>query len=424
LPNGSAEISPTKFYGKKDEEVGKTSESTERKHRVKVFQSKKSRNDDLLKDMTETAKNNKINKVDPTKENDTKGDKALARTSLGSKPEKRPSIDGIEKPGDLKKQKMSQDEKSKDKESKLLQKEKEKAKAITVIKESSLFMDALTASSDTLKEKKRKRRLSSTIEKDATIIKPPSRNNGTGNVKEPSAPKEESPAPAAEPMKPVFNFYRDTMADNETASNVHQSTDPSSIQSSGGNTANSSMDVDDDDIVLFNDGFDDREIRLKSALVILRSKSKPKKTVRWREDDEIKEVFNFEMDETERVNVTRLVNKGDFSSMKEMEKAEEKQFRANSLKLQILGMDDGEEKMPWRKPTKVIINREIPAIISEEKHVQEERERLNLGVFLPPGSLLPESPAEPVPLSPSSSQDQPEIRYEIKEILENSTLRF
>jgi len=388
-------VSGVKFYGRKEDE--KKTGDKERKHStVKVFSSKKSRSDGLLKDMTETAKPLKSNKSDES------NDKGLVKA--GQKPEKRPSIEGIERPGEPKKPKMSQDEKR-------AQKEKAKAdgKQINVIKESSLFMDALIGSSDTSKDKKRKRRPSLTtekLEKEMGGQKPAKPSNGVVIGKDlPTPTLTELRSPDA--VKPVFNFYRDTLADTETSSPknaLDESAEPV--------TANSSMDVEEieytDSPTDTNDDESGAERKLKSALVIHRSRNKPKKSVRWREDDEIKEVFTFEMDETERVNVTRQ-NK-DFSSMKELEKAEEKQFLSKNLKQRILGNEE-EERMPWRKPFKLIIdNRESPPITSEEKDVQEERERLNLGVFLPPGSLLPDSPAEPEAVSPNRPDDITETR--------------
>ncbi|XP_021948070.1 uncharacterized protein DDB_G0284459 [Folsomia candida] len=392
-----------------------------RRHRPKVFSSKSSRADDLLKDMTETvkssSKSNKSESSNKTTESSASSSSLMGEkssTSISSKPEKRPSIDGIEKPGDSKKPKIDS-------------KPAKEKKPTTLLKESSLFMDALTASSDTTKasNKTRKRRLSSTTNDDKlgkSVI-----NNNSSNKEKAANSSPTLIDPQAPPVvvKPVFNFYRETLEDIDTrtegnkaasTANLNTSLDGQTmdISGSGDDLQNSEMDDDDDNndvCIVIPPKLD--SIPLKSALVIHRSRNKPKKSVRWRDDDELTDTRTFELDEEERVNVTKHK---DFLSAKEHEKAEEKEYIVKNLKQRMLN-EDSEEKMPWRKPLLIALSTEEPKIESNQKDIQEERERLNLGVFLPPGSMLPDTASEPDPSSPSEDERIESITIPIEDVM-------
>jgi hypothetical protein len=379
--------SKTSTSGVKPEDAKPEAPAKERKHRPKVFNTGKSRSLGLLQDMEQTLDKSKASKLKKEEEGGPIPDVELPTGLLppsAGKPTKRPSIDGLIKPGDAKKAKLS-DEKEK--------KEAKKAKIIG-IQESSLFMEAINiASSNSSKPSRSKRRTSSTGEKE--LLTPPviigpsgSGKSGKGKV---SSPADE------EPVKPVFNFYRDTLTEEAEPKKEEAPEEPTLTSQdkdkdcSPDGSDDSKMETGDDAEPVV-DSFvpDDDDGKLRSALVIHRSKNKPKKTVRWREEDELKEFHFFEMDDTERVNVSRK----NFAEMKSQERSEERQ----AIKRNLFGVDDKmEEKLPWKTPAPIIFVKEIPElpITSLEQLAQEEREKGILGVVYFSKSQIPDSPEEP-----------------------------
>jgi len=392
-------ISPTTSV--KDRNSPEKDSPKQRRHRMKVFNSKTSRSDDLLRDMTmtETVKNkasSNDNKNDSSSKVSVESTKSLidsGKSSSSLKTGKRLSIEGtLEKP-DAKKAKLSEEKVETDRIAAARKETADKKKA--VIQESSLFMDTLNAGFGTApKVVKRKRRTSS-----------------SGNEKETVLPLTKLGRSASSPNKkdvekPVFNFYRDTLSEKE-ADVPMETTDTESIDR---NEADPNFEEtpegepgkleNSDEECAFVPGEDDG--KLKSALCIHRSKGKPRKSVQWREEDELKEIYYFEMDETERVNVTKqpattnnenvaIVSK--FSQMKEKEKAQE---RVNLRKTGLTGDRMG-ETIGWKSLLRLSLPDDvsIPVVNSKEKMIQEEREKTILALFLPPGSLLPDSPLEP-----------------------------
>ncbi|RXG58986.1 Serine/threonine-protein phosphatase 1 regulatory subunit 10 [Armadillidium vulgare] len=143
---------------------------------------------------------------------------------------------------------------------------------------------------------------------------------------------------------------------------------------------------------------------LKGVLVYHRPQSKKKKGVKWKAEADLKEVFFFPMDETERVNVNTIK----FNEMMMMEKAREKElmFGKNRNRLLIDGMnmmdngmpnnciDYGPYKLyPVHLPTPSNIT---PGAKSVEKQVQAQREHATMATFFHP-AMLPDSPVEPDP---------------------------
>ncbi|CAL8143729.1 unnamed protein product [Orchesella dallaii] len=397
--------SPTKkFYGKEEPEASED-KPKERRHKAKVFVSSKSKSDDLLKAMTESGKSKtnkekeKVKEKEEVKTNNVGLGNSIPAVPPPPKVSKRLSTETIEKPGDSKKIKLSdsKSEKLKDKESKdaaAAAKEKERKKASAIaLKESSLFMDMLNASSDVTKPSKRKRRPSIGSEKDKNDPESPVE-------KSKKLVKEEMDSPSAtpdivlsaeEPAKPVFNFYRDTLNDSEEENKE-------SDTKSGESTSNSASDDRPPEGEEGSFTPQDNDGKLKSALCLHRSKTKPKKSVRWRQEDELKEFHFFEMDETERVNVTK---QKDFTEMSQNEKAIEK-----TGMLRRKAAQEEEQRNEW-KLVKIKFNDDIlqPNCSSQERFVQEEREKNVLGLFLPPGSILPETAIEPDTTIPVERND-------------------
>lgn len=335
----------------------------QRKSRPKVFSSSKSRSLGLLEEMEQAQPKNKA-KLKEEKEKEADAD-FLPPGSL--KKAKRPSIDAAES-ATPKKAKVDKKEPA--------------GKKIVGIQESTLFMDTLN-SVTTRTTRSAKRRSSELKDTPPTppIVTPP-----------PKSPGEE--------QKPVvFNFYRDTLADSEEKAED----DNEKSTSSNENEGDEEVDIPMDSFVpAVGEGL------LKSALVIHRSRSKSKKTVRWVEEDELKKFHYFEMDETERVNVTKTVR--NFTEMKQIERSEERKVLKQNLR-----KDNMEEKTVWVKPAKIIFSKppHETGTYSQEAIIQEERETQIMEVLYFFKTQIPDSPGEPdEPLL--KNQDDPSIlKYEI-----------
>lgn len=408
--------SPTKkFYGKPEEETKEDDKPKERRHKAKVYVSSKSRSDDLVKEMEEggSAGKSSSSKDKEKKEKDDKEQTNKSSVNLGNsipatppKISKRLSTDSLEKPGDAKKAKLEQEK----------QKEKmRKAQAAIVLKESSLFMDAISAGAESTKTGKKRRRASSGS--DSKDVLP---NANTPKFLEDdvmgSEQPSETPTTPEEDKKPVFNFYRDTLDDEDDNDSAIDAT-AASVESKGGEQGSAvKMEEDPSEAGSFtpqeNDG------KVKSALVLVRARNRPKKNVRWREEDELREFHFFEMDETERVNVTK--QQKDFTELSCNEKLMERSF------LKMRQEQDEEHghlmqqkhQQQW-KMVKIIFSTEIltPPVISTEKADQEEREKNVLGLFLPPGAILPDTALEPdVNMSDERAKEEP-IQIPVEDVI-------
>jgi protein phosphatase 1 regulatory subunit 10 len=214
----------------------------------------------------------------------------------------------------------------------------------------------------------------------------------------PTPPITTPPAKSPDEQKPVvFNFYRDTLVDNEEMKKNEEKEDE--------NEKSNSSNDNEDDIDIPMDSFVPGvgEGLLKSALVIHRSKNKPKKTVRWIEEEELKKFHFFEMDETERVNVTRIAR--NFTEMKQIERSEERKVLKRNLR-----KDNMEEKTPWVTPSKIIFTTppHETGTYSQEAITQDERERTILEVVYFSKTQIPDSAGEPDE-PPIRNQDDPAV---------------
>jgi protein phosphatase 1 regulatory subunit 10 len=115
-----------------------------------------------------------------------------------------------------------------------------------------------------------------------------------------------------------------------------------------------------------------------------------KRPVRWREGDELTEVRYFELDENERINVT----KRPFNEQMQHDHANEGSALQMGRKLQ--NDDAMTEQMAWRP---LIIVDNVPAYNygskSIEADIQAERERNVLQAFFIPNQSINDSPLEP-----------------------------
>uniref|UniRef100_A0A0C9RLF1 Ppp1r10 protein n=1 Tax=Fopius arisanus TaxID=64838 RepID=A0A0C9RLF1_9HYME len=274
-----------------------------------------------------------------------------------------------------------------------------------VLQESDMFMDALTASTKSKEPRKRKRR--SSLSKD----------DKADGKKEGMETKETTPPPSSPPVderspisiKPDFKFYQDTLETDEDKALKQEQSDKEEAESrenregleddEGSRTPTNSEDNDepkgpaspDDSSDLKEPSSPNPEIRyvdgLRSVLLLQKRKG-PKKSLKWKE--ELESVRFFELDETERVNVTKT-----FTDMKQMEKQGEREAFQMARKLNtedVMG-----EKTKWRMLIPIDLPPPLvePGKESKEKDVQYAREKGILQALYFNRGMIPDSAAEP-----------------------------
>uniref|UniRef100_A0A673M061 Serine/threonine-protein phosphatase 1 regulatory subunit 10-like n=1 Tax=Sinocyclocheilus rhinocerous TaxID=307959 RepID=A0A673M061_9TELE len=125
----------------------------------------------------------------------------------------------------------------------------------------------------------------------------------------------------------------------------------------------------------------------------LTKKGKKKKSVRWAEEDHLKEYFYFDLDETERVNVNKIKDFG------EAAKRELMMDRQTFEMARRLSHDTMEERVPWTppRPLTLIGNLVIPGSSSREKMIQRDREMGILQEIFLSKESVPDTSHEPDP---------------------------
>lgn len=125
----------------------------------------------------------------------------------------------------------------------------------------------------------------------------------------------------------------------------------------------------------------------------LTKKGKKKKSVRWAEEDHLKEYFYFDLDETERVNVNKIKDFG------EAAKRELMMDRQTFEMARRLSHDTMEERVPWTPPRPLTL---LGCLVtagasSREKMIQRDREMGILQEIFLCKESVPDSPHEPDP---------------------------
>lgn len=250
------------------------------------------------------------------------------------------------------------------------------------LQESDMFMDALAASATNKKEpKKRKRR--SSVSKDT---------NNSGNTSPPASPSvtntPSSPLSSPMALKGITapKFYKDTLeTDEPKASEMEDDKQDNGDRTPEQDNSEDPMDEGPTENVV-------KEVDGIRGVLVYHKRRGPKKSVKWRTDTELEEVQYFELDETERVNVTKT-----FMDMKQMEHTGEREALQLSRKL------PNEDLMDERTPWKVLIPIDLKPALAEwgkkslEKDIQFAREKVILQALYFNRSMLPDSPAEPDP---------------------------
>ncbi|XP_066583209.1 uncharacterized protein [Prorops nasuta] len=281
-----------------------------------------------------------------------------------------------------------------------------------VLQESDMFMDALTASTKSKEPRKRKRRTSITKDGPSEVKK--QENSGTENrdiTPPPSSPisaDEKSPIV----LKPTLKFYQDTLETEEDKEQKDRDNDDDEKKEKddenerdrdidddrGTSTPTPDDDLDEKGINSPDEGSSDEskregtsEIRyvggLRSVLILQKRKG-PKKTLKWK--PELESIRYFELDETERVNVTKT-----FTDMKQMEKQNERE--AFQMARKLCNEDLMEEKTRWKPLIPIDLPPPLvdPGKDSREKDIQYAREKGILQALYFNRSMIPDSAAEP-----------------------------
>lgn len=272
-----------------------------------------------------------------------------------------------------------------------------------MLQESDLFMDALTAATTKKEPKKRKRR--------------PSVSKETVPTSPTSPPVAETPTPAPQPstsppggnqlaLKNIapINFYQDTLSEdaenkdddnkeNNVTENLEEPSD-TTAKTEEGKEADSSPVIatpvtpTDEDVCEAKKPRVDGELR---GVLIHVKKKGPKKSISWKSDDILVDIRYFELDETERVNVTKT-----FGDMARMEMSSEREALLNR---KLNNEDLMEVQTNWRVPYELDVEDPpaVPGSKSLEKDVQFAREKTVLPAFYFDKRKIPDSPEEPVP---------------------------
>ncbi|GFR26369.1 hypothetical protein TNCT_449722 [Trichonephila clavata] len=267
-----------------------------------------------------------------------------------------------------------------------------------MLHESASFMDALTSQPPVVTKRKKK---------------------ATAN-KLPNAPT--SPTIAA----PKLQFYKDTLEMNnessekednekesistdknvdspqkeeETSSEIKADAEPMEVSvEEGGHTPpnNENENVSSPVEVVDVKGLEEERLatdpnQIRSILSHGRRKGK-KKSVKWVEEENIREIFYFELDETERVNVLKTQNFGDLKSI-------ELRREREAIELAKRQAGDKMEEMTrwWIVPILIDIPPALvePGCQSKEKEIERLRQQTTLQEIYFTREMIPDSPHEP-----------------------------
>lgn len=222
-------------------------------------------------------------------------------------------------------------------------------------------MDALTASATAKKEpKKRKRRPS--ITKDTPTSPTTTSSAPGGDQTSTNSPTATSPL-GLKNIAPI-NFYQDTLTEETSTENDEQNNDDDDIKNERCVTPT------DDDEEALKDSKIFKSDGIKGVLLYTKKKG-PKRSIQWKNDSDLVEVRYFELDETERVNVTKT-----FMDMAKMDISSEREALQRGRKTP--NEDLMEPQTVWRLP--FIVDQPDPLVQpgskSLEKDIQFAREKV------------------------------------------------
>ncbi len=260
--------------------------------------------------------------------------------------------------------------------------------AAPVLVESDMFMDAIFASQTTKKDSARKRkRLTSQSSTETT--KP-----------------EKVQSPDAKSIAP--KFYQDTL-DNENKDDekVDESKKPIDVKDDETIKAKETEDGDDVEMQEANESLETNDAENvvvenkkppgpgcgpngpPGVLTILKRKG-PKKQLKWKPQESLEEIHYFELDETERTNVSRNAVEPQSVTFNERE------GEAFLIARKINADDTMTEQVHW-KPLCIVddVPPHLQGSNSKEKKIQSDRELTCLRAIYFNRTMIPDSPAEP-----------------------------
>ena len=195
----------------------------------------------------------------------------------------------------------------------------------------------------------------------------------------------------------IINTSGDETTDNtvaiESPKFYTENLNDSKVSEDGDNTTQSEdQSVKMDDSSMLNATTDvslDSGRLVQGVLKMFRKKDQQRKSVRWKADSELIEVQYFEMDESERTNVSKSS-----ADIKQIDMSSERELLNN----RISSTDDVmEEKIAWRIPPLITLAPPLaePGKMSTECETQATRERNVLQTIYFNKFMVPDSPAEP-----------------------------
>ncbi|KAJ8681053.1 hypothetical protein QAD02_016840 [Eretmocerus hayati] len=304
---------------------------------------------------------------------------------------------------------------------------------LMLLQENDMFMDALTASATKSKEpRKRKRRTSITKDGPSDPKKTENANGENNGTSPPSSPISSPPAANKDAddksliaLKPTFKFYQDTLeTDEDKDAKCIEKTEESEKdadvaegdvkkekrepregdEDEGSRTPTPEDDFDDskgsespgDPAAAVSEALkkeeqspgEPRPIGALKSVLLLQKRKGPKKSLKWKAD--LESIRFFELDETERVNVTKT-----FTDMKNMEKMNERE--AFQMARKLSSEDVMEERTLWKPliPIDLPLPLVEPGKDSREKDIQYAREKGILQALYFNRNMIPDSASEP-----------------------------
>ncbi|XP_064616876.1 serine/threonine-protein phosphatase 1 regulatory subunit 10-like [Liolophura sinensis] len=261
------------------------------------------------------------------------------------------------------------------------------------VMDSSGFMDALI-SGPTALTFRRKKKLPS-----VTTGNKPTTTTGPGT---PTTPTPLSPnSVIAQKLPSVPSFYKDTLETSEQSKEAEKSNsrspspteDKDDLAEKASEDVNGAESVDKSKEELKSEENKEEEakevtdVSAKSSDGLIKRKKKKKK-VTWAEDHRIRQIFYFELDETERENVNKPK---DFNAMKKQEMMMDRRTIETAKRL---SHDNMVEAVPWHKPIRIAGLQNLADVTSSEKAIQEQREQGVLQALFFSKEMLPDGPAE------------------------------
>lgn len=233
-------------------------------------------------------------------------------------------------------------------------------------------MDALNASATNKKEpKKRKRRTSGSKD-----------GNTPNDGSPPHTPIPTSPSSESKSVPP--RFYQDTLESDENKEISEKNSDPIDNTEAESENVEENIEAPIPHTLTVNG--------LKGVLCYHKKKG-PKKSIKWKPEGELEEIQYFELDETERVNVTK-----NFTDMKNLDRIKEREVFQMSRNLS--SNDVMEEKTSWKPLVLVDAEGQIKVEYgknSKERDIQAIRQKGTLQPLYFNKAMIPDSALEPEP---------------------------